>query len=131
MRRIGEPCSFCGAEALARCEWPVPRFVVVCYDDLKVGDRVRRNIDRLQRRAPARVLELAPYRVPGALLDAGLQVTLGIRGKSKTVIVLQESRVQVEREQPCLNAVCENCLRRVEDGVEYCRDHWNSWQAVA
>ena len=97
-----------------------------------MGDRVRRAVDRLQKRPPAKVIHIAPwFAQAGDTIPAGLQLCLLIRAKTKEVIVRGCSPVQVAREQPCGMPVCEDHLRRVGDGVEYCCGHWEAWEAVA
>lgn len=131
MRNRGE-CGFCSDRAVTLCEWPVERFRTAQYKDLKVGDRVRRALDRLKNRPAATVSSIAPwFAVDTDTMPSGLQVCLEIRNKTKEIIVRAWSPVQVERRQPCGMPVCENHLRSVEPGVEYCRDHWESWSAVA
>ena len=125
-------CEFCDQPAVAKCGWPVGKFVTVRYKNLKVGDRVRRAVDRLQRRAPAVVESVEPLFLSECrTMYWDLQVCLKIRGKTREIIVKPDSRVQVERPGICLAPVCENHLRRVEDGVEYCQTHWTSWAEVA
>ena len=104
----------------------------VHYIELKVGDRVRRAIDRLQKRPPATVSHIEDwYATDFEMVPQHLQICLRIRGKEKEIIVMRYSFVQVAKECPCLMPVCENHLRCVEPGVEYCMDHWNAWSAVA
>jgi hypothetical protein len=40
------------AAAIARCVWPVERFITVMHEQPKIGDRVRRVIDRLRHQPP-------------------------------------------------------------------------------
>lgn len=98
---ISGACNFCDSPAVARCSWPVERFVIARYDDLQVGDRVRRAIDRLHNRPPATVVHIAPwFPAHDAPVATKLQVILEIRGKEKEIIVMPESRVQVLRGGP-------------------------------
>ena len=128
----GDSCKFCDQPAVACCEWPIEGFKVVHYYELKIGDRVRRAIDRLQRRPPATVTHVAEFfRTNTDAYASDLQICLRIRGKDKEIIVKKLSLVQVAKEVPCLMPVCEDHLRCVEPGVEYCMDHWNAWSAVA
>jgi hypothetical protein len=124
---IGERCAFCGETGdLARCAWPEWRFVTTRYGELKIGDRVKRAIERLKHRAPATVVRKEPR--PDL---AALEVELSIRGRVKVIHVKAGSPVMVERPVVCKAVVCE--LHRAERGPKstVCMDHWRAWEAVA
>jgi hypothetical protein len=122
-------CVVCGAkDALAQCDWPEWRFVTARYGQLKVGDRVKRAIERLKHRAPATV----------ARVEAGtesahglLNIELAIQGRSKFIQVRPSSPVMVERPTVCRAVVCE--LHRADRGPSglVCMHHWHAWEAVA
>ena len=125
-------CKFCDQPAVACCEWPVEHFVLTSYELLKVGDRVRRAFGGKGQQPPATVIFVGPgLRKRAIRFPARLQIFLAIRGKQKEFLVFPYSPVQVAKECPCLMPVCENHLRCVEPGVEYCADHWQAWSAVA
>jgi hypothetical protein len=86
---------------------------------------VRRAIDKTGR--PPATVRYLDDRLPNGFI----KVVLAIRNKDKEIQVCLDSPVQVERSTPCGMPVCENHLRRVEPGVEYCADHWHGWEAVA
>lgn len=129
--RHAPACRFCGLPVAARCAWPSELFVRVLYRHLKVGDRVKRTIesDALSLRPAASILHIEPIELKG-YIDA-MRIVLGIGGRQKEIEVRGYSPVLVLRQQPCQMPVCENHLRRVEDGVEYCADHWHAWSEVA
>ncbi len=71
------------------------------------------------------------YATPDTTVSCSSKILLHVHARHKEVIVSVFDKVRVEREQPCLMPVCELHLRSVYDGVEYCQDHWHSWESVA
>ena len=147
-------CEFCDAtNGLEMCCWPVLRFKVVRYQDLKIGDRVRRASDRDKSIRPDKekfvVLRpncrLSPATVTGIEgwreTDTGqrycwwLKVYLSMKtaaGKPrhKVASVLPHSHVLLECKTVCRALVCEN--HRCERGPKavYCAWHWRAWEAA-
>jgi len=131
VRNLGS-CGFCDAPAVARCEWPVPRFVMATYADLKVGDHLQRGRRGSGEPESSVVEDIEPvYATPDAEFSCSRKIVLHVHDRHKEVIVSAFENVRVERDQPCLMPVCELHLRSVHDGVEYCESHWHSWESVA
>jgi len=124
-------CRYCSTPAVAECSWPDERFIAARYAELKVGDRVKRAIERLQGRPPATVRHIALwFQDARDTIPSGLQVVLQIGKREKEVIVRGSSPVMVLRPHRCGNAVCEAHVREVGDHTRYCVEHWGAWQTV-
>jgi hypothetical protein len=128
---ISEPCQFCKQPAVARCEWGVEGLRAVTYADIKPGDRIRRVTDSCHRRKPAVVAEVSNINDQGEEMLTTLRLVLQLSTGLRVVYHSRFARVMAVREVPCLAPVCENHLRCVEPGCEYCADHWHAWEAVA
>lgn len=129
---LGPGRCHCGLRAVAVCMWPVERFARTTYGCLQVGDRVKRATGGSKDRPPATVMHVAKWSGSSdGTGPYGLQIELKIGTRVKEIIVLRESRVMVARMGPCLATVCENHLRRVWDGVEYCQSHWGAWETAS
>jgi hypothetical protein len=125
-------CEICGAPGARdsagwylRCSWPDERFITVRYDELIVGDRVRRATERLKGRSPAIVESIDAYG------SDQFKICLRIGKRIKRVYVLRKSPVRASRIMACGAPVCENHCREVDDGVVYCSNHWKAWETVA
>jgi hypothetical protein len=129
------PCAFCGEPSTSFCEWPVNRPRRVIARDLNIGDRIKRftESDTKAAKRGATVISIHP-------IDPEerqhwifpLRITIQTEtGRVKTFETRGYSEVLRVEEQPCGARVCEMHLRRPEPGVEYCADHWKSWEAVS
>lgn len=129
MRNIG-PCAFCQEPAITCCEWPVDRYLLDSVDRVKVGDRVRRATER-RGRPPAIVEFITPWFPSNTSPQDGYLVELKLPKRTRPAVMPYGHILQVLRSTPCGMPVCEDHLRCVEPGVEYCQDHWHSWSMVA
>jgi hypothetical protein len=128
------PKCACGEISAGLCAWKVDRFVRATYRDVEVGDRVKRVFDQTGRppatvRGKTTVDERAKRAI--GLNEEVLSIVLLIRGVERIIGVCARSPVAVERQVPCKAAACERHLRRVDDELIYCQDHWRSWEEVA
>lgn len=124
-------CAFCNSHGFMLCQWPVEKFVRVTYNDLEVGDRVRRaHGGATDVRPPAKVVDI---RVDGAGDGPiwALFITLQIGSRKKVIHVGPSSPVRVAHPDLCGNACCSEHRREVGEEKAYCREHWNEWQQIA
>lgn len=127
--KSAKKCRFCDKRAVAYCNWPEGRFAQALYRELQPGDTVRRLQHKGNSKRPATVWHVSTIEKEG-YIDARL-IVLKIGSRFKEITVRGYSLCQKEIQGPCSVPVCENHLRCVEPGVEYCYDHWRSWEAVA
>ena len=52
----GSPCNYCTGAAVARCAWPVERFITVTYEELKIGESRMPGDRPLKQRGSCRMI---------------------------------------------------------------------------
>lgn len=124
-------CHFCAAPAHGLCAWPAEQWVERQAGDLVVGEVMRRH-----KESAADLTHVITVRDLTLLDTYLLKVTVSIKPMmgpkmERSFEVNTFSLVRVQRKAPCGKPVCESCLQARAPGVYVCRDHWNSWQAVA
>jgi len=112
------------------CRWPVDRFFQFLLKDAQEGDIV----------APYGTVNygLASFRVTAIrpLDDGKFEIEYRVKVQMELPRTRREVRagsdaIMIKRACLCQKPVCDLHLRRVDDAVVYCLNHWQAWESVA
>ena len=129
-RKKPAPCQFCGSRSTKLCDWKCDVPKKIRAGDLRDGDMVVTH--QKKYRLPVHGLHRFTA-VWGAGIPPTEVVMYGLVFPDKRCFLYYQEEwreVVVLRPGTCDAPCCELHSRAVDDNVDYCMEHWGSWQEV-
>ena len=120
------PCTFCTEPAATECRWPVIQPVKIRVADLVAGDALY-PLGAWSESLPG------PFGVTSILRDEGgpVLVTVDYEGHTWQYRYPAAGTVYVLGTGPCGKPCCDHHTRQIEEGLDYCVEHWRAWERIA